>query len=155
MSSRLQDLDCTARMFLSCLCLTECDLSSLGVWPKGQTCCFAAETQARSVVHRLLRDDERLAVAVTDLLDLRFADEVAHVLSLPLPEVALESSTRGRQGVGAQLVGWAWALLRDERAEVTTIGRHLMGSFTANTPKTEGSLPPRRSRRRHRKSAVH
>lgn len=78
-------------------------------------------------MHRLLRDDERFAVEVTDRLDLRFADEVAHVLSLPLSDLALESRRRGQQALAGELVGWAWALLRDERAEAATLGRNLMG----------------------------
>ena len=115
------------RMFLSCLCVSDGDLEELGVMPEGCECCLSRGTQARSVLHRLIVDDDVLARRLTDRLDLRHLDEIAHVRSLGIEEVAAESRRRGKVGAGDSLVGWAWALATDERSGVAGLVQHLMG----------------------------
>lgn len=114
-------------MFISSLCLTPEDLDHLGIEVTGATCCLSQETQARSVVHWMMRGDEQLARRVTDLLDLRYATEVLHVRSLSVEEVHDANALRARQCFGQTLVGWSWALLTDPRQDLERLGRNLMG----------------------------
>ena len=123
----MNNFDCTTRMFLSCLCFTTNDLRTLGVLGAESACCVSAETRARSVLHRLLQSDQNVAAAVTDMLDLRFADLVAYVQSSELTDISCAATRAGREGVADELIDWAWALLRDGRPEVVAVGRCLMG----------------------------
>lgn len=127
MSLPLQRLDCSARMFISSLCLTPEDLDRLGIEVTGTACCLSRETQARSVAHWMMGEDEQLARRITDLLDLRYATEVLHVRSLSVEEVHDANALRARQGFGQTLVGWSWALLTDPRQELGRLGHNLMG----------------------------
>ncbi len=123
----IQELDCMSRMFLSCLCVSDQDLAALGVVPEGCSCCLSLETQGRSILHRLLVEDDALARRVTDGLDLRYLDEIAHVRSLGIEELAAGSRRRGRADFQTALVGWAWALATGEREDAQALGRQLMG----------------------------
>ena len=71
-------------------------------------------------------EDEELAHAVTDLLDLRYAHEVLFARSMDLSDLAQESRTRGRTATEAPLLGWAWALMTDGRQEAQTMAMYLM-----------------------------
>lgn len=125
---RLQTFDCTTRMFISCMCVTDDDLRRLGLMPEGtHVCCVSAGCQSRSVLHRLLGEEEELARDVTDMLDLRHADAVAFVGVSEASDVAHLNRQLAREATGQELVGWAWALLRDGRDEIVRLGRHLMG----------------------------
>ncbi|MEM6672062.1 MAG: hypothetical protein AAF726_04420 [Planctomycetota bacterium] len=119
--------DCHARMFVASLCLTDDDIRALGLQPTSPTCCVSAQTQARSLLHALLREDELLAQEVTDRLDLRHCSDVARVRASSVEEIHRESQIRGRSTFGEPLVGWAWALLTDPRAEAQQLARNLMG----------------------------
>lgn len=114
-------------MFLVSLALTDADLSAFGVTPTGCQCCVSSPTQARSIMHRLIVEEAPLARAATDLLDLRYAHEVLYARSLDLDDLAAESRARGVAATEAPLVGWAWALLTDQREPVRAMARNLMG----------------------------
>ena len=95
--------------------------------PEGCECCLSRGTQARSILHRLIAEDDVLAGQLTDRLDMRYLDEIAHVRSLGMEEVGAESRRRGKVGYGSALVGWAWALATDEREQAVELVKNLMG----------------------------
>lgn len=126
MHSPFHLLDCTTRMFISSLCLTSSDLRSLRLLPKEPGCCVSAETTGRAAAHRLLAEDDGLAGEVATLLDLRHIDTVDHVRASCPRDVADHARTAARTASGPELEGWAWAMVRDARADVRLLGGRLM-----------------------------
>ena len=119
-------LDCTTRMFIACLCVVPEDLASFRLMPATPPCCMSAETTARAAMHRLLLEDESLAADVSTVLDLRHIDTVEHVRTSAVGAVAKGARHAARQAERAELAGWAWALLRDHRQDVRAAGNRLM-----------------------------
>ena len=126
-SKPLSELDCSIRMFLVSLCLSDGDLERFDVLSPADPGCVGRETAARTVLHRLCATEPDLERRVTDLLDLRHVDRVAHVRSRETEDLAEEAARGGREARGEELAGWAWALLTDGRAGVQRLGRCLMG----------------------------
>lgn len=135
-------LDCTTRMFLACLCVDSEDLKSFRLMPGTPPCCISAETTARAAMHRLLSEDEGLAVDLATVLDLRHIDVVEHVRTSGLDAVAEHARRASRVAVRDDLAGWAWALLRDPRQEVRAAGNRLMAEVYVRGMRTlaEGDL---------------
>ncbi|MEM8711430.1 MAG: hypothetical protein AAGG01_10795 [Planctomycetota bacterium] len=124
---KIQTLDVMSRMFLATIALTEADLDGLGVQLRGCTCCLSKRAQLRGAAHALMAESECFARAVTDLLDLRYASDVMQARSSSIRELAGVSRHRGQKESGPSLVGWAWALMTDERKEAASLGHNFMG----------------------------
>ncbi|MEL6428617.1 MAG: hypothetical protein AAFZ87_01630 [Planctomycetota bacterium] len=123
----LQTFDCTTRMFICCACIDDADVGPLGLDGACAHVGVSETTYYRSVLHRLVGADAGLAQRITDMLDVRYVDEVFRVRSHSVEELTQESRERARGGLGGALSGWAWALLTDSRAPVVTLGRQTMG----------------------------
>ncbi|MEL6714312.1 MAG: hypothetical protein AAFP86_11095 [Planctomycetota bacterium] len=123
----LQTFDCTTRMFICCACIDDEDVGPLGLDGACAHVGVSETTYHRSVLHRLVGADAALARRITDLLDVRYVDEVFRVRTQSVEDLTQESRERARGGLGETLTGWAWALLTDARAPVVTLGRQVMG----------------------------
>ena len=125
-SLSLAQLDCSTRMFLASLCLTDRDLAELGFLSPHVRACVRRRSAARAVLHRILGAEPALAVRVADRLDLRHVDRVVAVRADDVGALQAELE-RGLDGLdGERLAGWAWSLLTDPRPEVLLLGRRLM-----------------------------
>lgn len=143
----IQSLDCSTRMFVASLCLTDLDLEQLGLWSRRTAPLVSAGTAARAVLHRLIVSHDGVAQAVTDLLDLRHFEILSHVRSSNSNGLSLETGQLGQAACGADLAGWAWAILTDMRPEMQAVAKTFMsecyvrglqalghGSFDVPTP---------------------
>ena len=110
-------MDCRSRCFSISLCLSDQDLRALGTWtglasPDG----LSAAAWSRTYVQVECREQNEIANAVQDLLDLRCAGWIQQVRDTPrsdLPELF-------RECVAAELRdadGLFWALATDSRKE--------------------------------------
>ena len=122
----LHALDCSTRMFLVSLCLTDEDLRALGFLPRQKACSDARHTAARAALHRIVVDEPALARAVSDRLDLRHVETVLAVRASEPEALSERCADAGGRVSGDELAGWAWALLTDGRPVVFAQGRRLM-----------------------------
>jgi len=127
LSKSLHELDCPTRMFLVSLCLSDADLTRLGAMPVASPCGGVSQrTAARAALHRACARSGPAARAMADLLDLRHLELVANVRALDACSIAALAEAHAREASGAELAGWAWALLTDPRPAVVLQGRLYM-----------------------------
>jgi len=125
-STPLSELDCPSRMFIVSLCLSDADLRAIDFLLDDPPPTVSQATASRIALHRACARVPELAAHVSDLLDVRHMERVLEVRHAQPADLSERARELDAQSGGDVLAGWSWALLTDERTEVSTIGRRLM-----------------------------
>ena len=125
-SRSLSDLCCLTQAAILNFCLDDQDLHGLdrshdGRSPRG----FSLAVRSRARLHRALQEERDVARAVSDLLDVRYLDDVVLARSSESEELEAQVNDWVESPDGTRLPGLMWALATDARASVHALGARL------------------------------
>ena len=125
-SRSFNDLCCLTQASLLNFCLSNTDLETLDAWCEepGRSG-LSPSVWNRILLHRACQDDPRTCSAISDLLDVRYLDEIL-LARCSTPE-ELERSVEAwvSDPDGKQLGGLLWSLCTDPRGAVHALGARL------------------------------
>ncbi|MEM1451016.1 MAG: hypothetical protein AAF957_05265 [Planctomycetota bacterium] len=140
LSSRpLNELGCPTLHFLTAFLLTDTDLVGLGIWDSEMRQGLTPTAWCRSHLHVAVQCNEHAARTVTDLLDLRYVDQILAVRSAGIDALSVAAADAVADPGHAR--GLLWALLTDPRDKAHALGTQLMTEVFVRGIRDYGSAP--------------
>ena len=124
-SRSVSELCCLTQAAILNFCLDDSDLAALGRGEASPAGVLSPAVRDRARLHRAMRDEPRVGRAVSDLLDLRFLDDVILARSSTPEELETRLAAWVAAPDGPRLPGLLWALCTDPRAAVHSKGARL------------------------------
>ena len=141
-SRLLGDVSCATLSALFNLCLTDEDLSTLGVWREERNGLgYTPRVWCRALLHKICRREAAIGRRVADLLDLRHLDTVDLVRAMEAAEVEQCLDLWLEDLDGRVLPGLVWALCTDARRRVQALGSRLCNEALARACRVLTATP--------------